>query len=56
MVTEQGLYEQVLTTRRKNYKNKKEKEKTKNNFQEKSAISIRWFDLDHEWLEMFLDT
>ena len=32
--------------------NKKKKEKTnKYNFQEQSARSIRWFDLDHEWLE-----
>ena len=32
--------------------NKREKEKTKTyNFQGKSARSILWFDLDHEWLE-----
>ena len=32
--------------------NKKGNEKTnKYNFQEQSARSIRWFDLDHEWLE-----
>ena len=30
--------------------NNKEKE-SKKNFQGKSARSIRWFDLDHEWLE-----
>ena len=37
---------------RKNSDNKKEKENTKKyNFQGKYARSIRWFDLDYEWLE-----
>ena len=31
---------------------KQEKEKTKiYNFQEQSERSIRWFDIDHKWLE-----
>ena len=47
---EQGLYSQVVMIRRKDSDNKKEKEKTKEyNCQGKSAISIHWFDLDHEW-------
>ena len=49
---EQGLYAQLVIISRKYYDNKKVKEKTKKyNFQRKSAKSIRWFDLDHEWLE-----
>ena len=55
---EQGLYGQVVMIFRKDSDNKKEREKTKKyNTQEKSARSIRWFDLDHEWLEeKFQDT
>ena len=52
MATEQGLYAQVVTILRKESENKKEKENTnKYNTQGKSAISRRWFNLDHEWLE-----
>ena len=48
----QGLYEQVVMIRRKDSDNKKENENTKiYNFQRKSAISIRWFHLNHEWRE-----
>ena len=40
---------------RKDSDNKKEKEKTeKYNLQGKSARSIRWFDLNNEWLEEIL--
>ena len=48
----QALYEQVVIIRRKDLDNKKEKEKNrKYNFLGKSARSICWFDLDHEWVE-----
>ena len=52
MAMKQGLYAQVVVIRRKDLENKKEKENTnKYNFQGQSAISRRWFDLDHERLE-----
>ena len=51
MAMEQRLYVQVMTIRRKESENKKEKKNTKNyNFHRKSTRSRRWFDLDHEWL------
>ena len=57
MATEKGLYAKVVMIRRKDYDNKNEKKKTKKyNFQGKSTRSIRWFDLDHEWLEKYLRT
>ena len=57
MSTEKGLYAQVVMIRQKYSENKKEKENTKKyNFQEKSARSRRWFDLDHEQLEENLMT
>ena len=54
MDTEKWFYAQVVMIRQKNSDNKKgkEEEKTKKyTFQEESAISIRLFDLDHEWLK-----
>ena len=52
MAMEQGLCEKVVMIHQKHSDNKKEKENKNNyNFPEKSTISIRWFDLDHEWLE-----
>ena len=52
MAMELGLYAQVVTICRKESENKKDKEKNKKyNLQGQSARSIRWFDLDHEWLE-----
>ena len=52
-----GLYSQVVMTLQKGYDNKKEKEKTKKyNLQGQSARSIRWFDLDDEWLEEIFRT
>ena len=52
MAPEQGLFEQLVTIHQKYYDNKKEEEKTKKYyFQGKSARSIRWIYLDHEWLE-----
>ena len=45
----QGLYTQVVNIRRKESENKKAGENTKKyNFQEQSARSRCWFDLDHE--------
>ena len=52
MVTEQGLYEQVVMNLRKDPENKKEEENTKKyNFQGLWARSGYWFDIDHEWFE-----
>ena len=52
MATEQGLYAHVVMILQNESENKKEREKTKKyNFQGKYAISKRWFDLDHDWLE-----
>ena len=43
--------------RRKDSDNKKEKEKSnKYNFKGKSTRSIRWFDLDNEWLKEIFRT
>ena len=51
MTMEQGLYVQVVTIRRKDLNNKKEKYGTKKyNLQGNSARSKIWFDLDHECL------
>ena len=48
---EQGLYAQVVMIRRKDLDHKKEKDKAKQyNLPGQSARSIRWFNLDHEWL------
>ena len=49
MDIEQGLCEHVVKIRRRESDNKKEKGKTKKyNFQLQSAISRRWFNLEHE--------
>ena len=49
---EQRLYSQLVMIRQKDSDNKNKVEKTKKyNFQGQSSISIRCFDLDHEWLE-----
>ena len=49
MAMEQGLYSKLVMIFLKDPENKKEKENTKKyNLQRKSAISRRWFDLDHE--------
>ena len=49
----QGLYAQVVMIFRKYSENQKEKENTKKyNFQGIYAISRRWLDLDHKWLEL----
>ena len=51
MAMEQGLYAQVVMICRKDLDNKKENENTKEyNFQGKSARSICWFYIYHEWL------
>ena len=51
MDTEEGLYLHVVTIRQKYLEDKTEKEKNKKyNSQGNSAIPIRWFYLDHEWL------
>ena len=52
MATEQGLHAQVVMILQRESDDKNEKEKTKKyNFQGKSVISRRWFNLDHEWLK-----
>ena len=49
MYMEHGLYAQRVMVHLRKSDDKKEKEKTKKyNFQEKSARSRCWFDLDHE--------
>ena len=49
---EQELYAKVFMIRPRDSDDKKEKEKTKKyNFQGKSAGSIHWFDIYHEWLK-----
>ena len=54
---EQGLYAQVVMILQKDLDHKEEKEKTKRyTFQGHSARSIRWFNLDHAWLEENVDT
>ena len=51
MAIEQRLYAQVVMIFQKDHDNKNKKENTnKYNFQGKSTILIRLFDIDHEWL------
>ena len=57
MAMEQGLYAQVVLILWRDSEDKKEKEnKNKYNFKGQSARSIRWFDLDHEWLKTNFST
>ena len=49
---EQGLYAQVVMILRRGSDDKNGKLNTNRyNFQGQVAISRRWFDFDHEWLE-----
>ena len=57
MALEPGFYIQVVMIRRNYVNNKKYKYNTnKYNFQGRSAISIRWFYIDHKWSEEKLST
>ena len=52
MDMEPGLYAQVVMIRQKYLDHKKDKEIIKKyKSQGQSAKSIRWFDIDHKWLE-----
>ena len=57
MVTEQGLYAQVVILRQKYLKfisANKNKNEAKFKFQGQSSRSQRWFHLDFDWIEIFL--
>ena len=59
MVTEQGLYSQVIRIRQKNLKfvaTHKNKIEAKCKFQDQSARSQRWFDLDLNSIEVNFST
>ena len=59
MVTEQGLYTQMVELRRKDLKfasADKNKNQSKFKFQGLSARSKRWFDLDFDWIGLNFNT
>ena len=51
MAMEQGLYAQLVMIGQKDPDKKGKGKDQEYNFQGQSARPIRWFDLDHEWLE-----
>ena len=57
MATEQGIYAQVVKLFRKDFKfvvTDKNENEAKFKFRGLSARSKRWFDLDLDWIEVFL--
>ena len=57
MTMEQGLYSQVVMIRRKDLnitEENRNKNEDKFKFQGQSARSQHWFDLDFDWIEIFL--
>ena len=59
MATEQGLYSQVISTRRKDlifFATDEKKIEAKFKFQGQSARSQQWFDLDLDWIEVYFST
>ena len=51
MALDQGLYAQVVMIRRRYLGGITVKDKTKNNFQGKSARTKDWFNIDCEWFK-----